>query len=115
MRLALGLVLGAMAFGQTFRHLATTDDGSRLYFSSGGPDSRIYVFDGQTTRPFAQEDGNALVRPSVSGDGRIVGFSAVATGKMEARVALANGTVIWNYTGESAVSRNGRFALFMPD
>ena len=115
MRLALGLLLGAMAFGQGYRHLATTDDGSRLYFSADLPAPGIYVFDGVATRLFTRDDNNPLVWPSVSGDGRIVGFSAVADGRMQARVALSTGAVVWNYAGQAAVSRNGRFALFMAD
>src|SRR5207302_4058534 len=99
---------------QTFRHLATTDDGSRLYFSAEPPNSRILVFDGQGPRLFAQAENEALGWPSVSGDGRIVGFSGAASGKFQARVALGNGTVIWNYSAQASVSRNGRFALFMP-
>src|SRR5690349_11737290 len=115
MKMALGLLLCGIAMGQTFRHLATTDDGSRPYFSAGIPKSRDLVFDGQGAHLFAQADNEALGWPSVSGDGRIVGFSGVAGGKFQARVALGNGTVIWNYSGQASVSRNGRFALFMPE
>src|SRR5690349_5745821 len=108
MKMGLGLFLCGIAMGQTFRDLATSDDGSRLYLSAENPNSRIFVSDGQGAHLFAQADNEALGWPSVSGDGRIVGFSGVAGGKFQARVALGNGTVIWNYSGQASVSRNGR-------
>jgi hypothetical protein len=125
MRLLLGLVLASTGlFGQSvvlpqFRNLATTDDGSRLYFSSplpltGASDahrSRIFVFDRQGLHLFADQSAAPLGWPSASGDGSTVAFSGILTGKFQANFAQADGSVVWTSAGQAGLSRNGRFAL----
>jgi hypothetical protein len=122
MRLALVSVLACtvlIAQPPEFRHLATTDDGSRLYFSSasalGGatasPFARIFVFGPQGLHLFAQQDAHALAWPSASGDAGVVAF----TGDSQANLALGNGAVFWTAAGRASVSRNGRIALFTSD
>src|SRR5581483_9088424 len=113
MRLALGFGLACAAvFAQApeFRHLATTDDGSRLYFSStwGSPFARIFVYGPSGLHVFAQQDTQALKWPSASGDAAVVAFS----GDSQASLALTNGNVFWTGIGRAAISRNGGFALF---
>lgn len=129
MRLPLGLVFAsASLFGQfaavpQFRQLATTDDGSRVYFSSplpllgaadAGP-SKIFVLGNSGLHLFAEQDTYPLGWPSASGDGGVVAFSGVVTGKFQANVALGNGAVFWTSAGQAGLSRNGRFALLVPD
>jgi hypothetical protein len=119
MRLALGFFLTCAGLLAQFRNLATTDDGSRLYFSStaalagsgGSPFARIFVFGPQGLRLFAQQDAQDLASPSVSGNAAVVAFR----GGLRSNLALANGAVFWTAAGRAAISRNARFALFTSD
>jgi hypothetical protein len=132
MRLALGFMLacsGLLAQSGAvlrFRQLATTDDGSRLYFASPSPlagtndtpYSKIFVFGSQGLHVFAQQSPYALGWPSASGPGDVVAFTvdgASAAARFQANLALANGAVFWTTGGRAAISRNARFALFVSD
>jgi hypothetical protein len=117
MRLALALVLACTPLlAQNFQNLATTDDGSRLYFSSTSalagsgesPFARIFVFGPEGLHVFAQQDASSLRWPSASGKSDVVAF----TGDSQANVALGSGAVFWTGSGRGMVSRNARFALF---
>jgi hypothetical protein len=107
MRLALGLALACTSLFAQFRQLATTDDGSRLYFSSN---SRIFVYSPQGLQVFAQQDADELGWPDASGNAEIVAFS----GGSRSSLALGSGVVFRTGIGRAAISRNGRFALFGP-
>lgn len=125
MRLALGFAVACVAlYAQSvatpeFRNLATTDDGSRLYFSSSAalagaaasPFARIFVFGQQGLHVFAQQENQALSRPSASGGAEVVAF----TGDSQSNLALGSGAIFWTGTGRAIISRNGRHALFASD
>jgi hypothetical protein len=131
MRLALAFVLACAGLpaqsgaAPRFRQLATTDDGSRLYFSSPSalagtgdtPFAKIFVFDNHGLHVFAQQTAYALGWPSASGSGDVVAFtgeSEPAAARYQANLALANGAVFWTAGGRAAISRNAHFALFAP-
>jgi hypothetical protein len=116
MRFVPALILAASVFAQSsparFRDLATIDDGSLLYLSTG---SKILVFDGRGSRTFAQQDSATLGWITASGDGQRVAYNALnADGTFQANLASANGSVFWTTIGQAAISRDGRFALFVP-
>jgi hypothetical protein len=125
MRLALGFAVACAAlYAQSaatpeFRNLATTDDGSRLYFSSSAAlagaaasqFSRIFVFGPQGLHVFAQQDNQALSRPSASGGAEVVAY----TGDSQSSLALGSGAVFWTGAGRAYISRNARYALFASD
>ena len=116
MRLVVGLVFAAGLYAQPaplqFQDLAANDDGSQLFFSSG---RKLFVFDGQNLRLLAQQDSAALGGISVSGDGKVIAYNARPDGGgSQANLATADGSVFWTTLGQAAVSRNGRFVLFLP-
>src|SRR5689334_10600774 len=86
MRLALGFVLVCSTLFAQPRQLATTDDGSLLYFSSY---SRIYVYGPQGLHLFAQQDAEDLGWPGASGNAGIVAYSGASL----SRLAFATGSV----------------------
>ena len=120
------------AFAQ-FSQLAVTDDGRQLYFSSqmvlkGGttapPQSRIYRIgpDGVTlfaekatgvpdaNNAFSSADG--ATAPQVSGDGKVVGASL---GSNPREAQLLSPKALELGAGSLQLSRNGRWALVVPE
>ncbi|MBZ5728336.1 MAG: hypothetical protein LAP87_25555 [Acidobacteriia bacterium] len=124
----LSLIFLLPASGQ-FTGLATTDDGSRLWFASvlrlrgtdELPSSKIFRFSGSSFQLFAQSQGVSsvpppagnspaapgLAFPSVSGDGNIVSYA----GEGHTTVLFSDGRPAIIVPDLGQLSRNGRFAL----
>jgi hypothetical protein len=123
MKLLLGLLCASTCLWGQFRHLATTSDGSRVYFASPLPltgvkadgRSRIFMWGQDGVRLFAQQDGASLDWPSASGDGRVVAFSSVINGRTQGSLAADTGKTFWTAAGRASISRSARFAVFVPD
>ena len=135
--IALVVVLGAEA---QFQDLASTADGSRLYFSSAArqkasgqfPYAKIFVADSSGIRLGAQESQGeptgwsvtnfyALVAPQVASDGSVVawtgmrhcngGSGCLSVERYQGKVVRPDGSAAATYPGNIRLSPNGHFVL----